>query len=69
MRIKLGKVGTFSDMMNNEFAIWRAVKAGIPLSELNTWDLEELDLFMSYLDYERDAEMAVTKAMRDQPKE
>jgi len=62
---KLGKVGKFSDMLNREYPVWRAVDAGIPLSEVQTWDLEELDLFMAYLDHKRDMEVVITEALRE----
>lgn len=65
--LALGKVGEFHSALEDEWQVWRLVRARVAtLSELHSWDLDDLAKANALLDAQEDYEAACNEYLRKQ---
>lgn len=58
-------MGQLAPELVDELPVWRVVQSGIPLSEVERWDLEDLEKYNAVLDFDAAQRTAAEAYMRD----
>ena len=61
----MGEVGSLPPDLQDELVVWRVVQSGVALSEVQKWDLEDLEKFNAVLDLDAAQHTAAEAYLRD----